>query len=95
MPLKAARIINFLSCCSFIIIIFDRRNLRNNAMIENVIPVLSAVYNNDITVELFMTTLLLKHTHFIVSDKILIVHTANVIMILSDTSKIRFVLDKE
>lgn len=95
MPLKAARIINFLSCCSFIIIIFDRRNLRNNAMIENVIPVLSAVYNNDITVELFMKTLLLKHTHFIVSDKILIVHTANVIMILSDTSKIRFVLDKE
>ena len=42
-----------------------------------------------------MKTLLLKHTHFIVSDKILIVYTANVIMILSDTSKIRFVLDKE
>lgn len=42
-----------------------------------------------------MTTLLLKHTHFIVSDKILIVHRANVIMILSDTSNIRFVLDKE
>ena len=64
-------------------------------MIENVIPAPSAVCNNDITEELFMTTLLLKHTHFIVSDKILIVHTANVIMILSDTSKIRFVLDKE
>lgn len=63
-------------------------------MIENVIPVHSTVYNN-ITVELFMTTLLLKHTHFIVSDKILIVHRANVIMILSDTSNIRFVLDKE
>ena len=57
-------------------------------MIENAIPVLSTVYNNNIIVELFMATLLLKHTHLIVSDNIVIVHTANVIMILSDTVKL-------
>lgn len=58
-------------------------------MIENAIPVLSTVYNNNIIVESFMATLLMKHTHLIVSDNIVIVHTANVIMILSDTVKLK------